>query len=81
MSNRNKVRSRFQHNSNKPIELNKTYKVALLDSLVAGGDGYAMLLNKKIIKTGKSIDTLLVDFLTKNSLDNYDFSSRITILK
>jgi len=50
----------------KPLEMNKTYKVAVTDYMAAGGDGYNMLKGKPAIKTGLPLRELIVDTIGQN---------------
>ncbi len=49
--------------NNKKLDLKATYKVATLDFIIAGGDGYDMLKGKKVIASSDAIDQIFTRYL------------------
>lgn len=48
-----------------PLDENKTYTLALTDFISAGGDGYSMLANLKIVGELGTCDEILADYLNQ----------------
>ena len=63
-----------------PLDENKTYTIALVDFQTAGGDGYTMLKNLKIIGEFGTCDEILKDYLNQVGMKGIEVG-RITRLK
>jgi 5'-nucleotidase len=63
------------------LDLKKYYKVATTDFTAIGGDGYTMLVNKKILSNEKSLDEIFADYLTKININNTNLIGDIKIVK
>ncbi|MCU6340118.1 5'-nucleotidase C-terminal domain-containing protein, partial [Enterobacter quasiroggenkampii] len=47
----------------KAVEADKTYRVAVNDFLIAGGDGYAMFKDKKSLDTGVTLYEVVEQYM------------------
>ena len=63
-----------------PLDENKTYTIALVDFQTAGGDGYTMLKNLKIIGEFGTCDEILANYLNQVGMKGIEVG-RITRLK
>jgi 5'-nucleotidase/UDP-sugar diphosphatase len=59
----------------------KTYEVAMLDFMAAGGDGYEMFKAYNIKYRGKAIDEVLATFMKNTNLENYKYKNRMKVIK
>jgi 5'-nucleotidase / UDP-sugar diphosphatase len=64
----------------RPLEMKKTYKVAVTDYMAEGGDGYKMLTGKPAIKTGLPLRELIVDTIRQKGTIDAKTDGRITRL-
>lgn len=65
----------------KPLDMEKVYKVAITDYLLAGGDHYTVFDNAVVLKRGNLLTDVLADYI--KSLDEQlspDIEGRITII-
>ncbi|MCS7462928.1 5'-nucleotidase C-terminal domain-containing protein [Paenibacillus doosanensis] len=60
-----------------PVDPNKTYKVATNDFIVAGGDGYSMMMDKKSFNTGFTLYDVLEEFFMKRGTLSPSVEERI----
>ena len=63
-----------------PLDESKTYTIALNDFQSAGGDGYSMLTNLKIVGELGTCDEILTDYLNRVGMNEIEMG-RITRLK
>ncbi len=54
-----------------------TYTLATNDYLVAGGDGYSMLVGKKVVAEFGAVDEVLIDYINANGTDAGAVTGRI----
>jgi 5'-nucleotidase len=59
------------------IDLTKTYTMATNDFLVAGGDGYKMLVGKKVVAEFGAMDEVLIDYMNTMGFDKAVEDDRI----
>lgn len=52
----------------KPLDLKKTYKVAITDFMASGGDGYKIFTGKPALKTGLPLRELIVDTIRQKGM-------------
>ncbi|TGV00113.1 bifunctional metallophosphatase/5'-nucleotidase, partial [Mesorhizobium sp. M00.F.Ca.ET.186.01.1.1] len=64
----------------KPLDLTKTYKVATIDFLAAGGDGYESF-KKPFFNTGLSMYSIVEEGLMKRKVVNPKVEGRIVEVK
>ena len=64
----------------KPLDDNKTYTLAALDFMLAGGDGYTMLKDKKIVANYDSCEEIVADYINQVGMDGIEVG-RIKLLK
>jgi len=60
-----------------PLDLQKTYKVAITDFMSSGGDGYQMFVGKPALKTGLPLRELLVDTIRQRGRITTEKEGRI----
>lgn len=63
----------------KPLDLNKTYKLATNDFMSVGGDGYTMLAKGKVITLYSSLEEILADYITKQGTINIKVQNRVQV--
>ncbi|WP_058484895.1 5'-nucleotidase C-terminal domain-containing protein [Defluviitalea phaphyphila] len=61
----------------KPLDENKTYTLVTNDFLAAGGDGYDMLVNKKVVAEYNTLDQELINYIQKNGFNAAKVDGRI----
>lgn len=49
----------------KPVDLNRTYKLATNDFMAAGGDKYEMFIGKSIVGEYEALNEMLIDYIQK----------------
>lgn len=67
--------------NNDKLDVKKIYKVATLDFVAIGGDGYNMFVNKKILSNEKSMDEILSEYLINNDIAKINLSSSVKLIK
>ncbi|MCY6356113.1 5'-nucleotidase C-terminal domain-containing protein [Clostridium sp. ZS2-4] len=63
----------------KALDLNKTYKLATNDFLSAGGDGYTMLKDGKVLVEMPGLDEILINYIQKNGIKTVKVEQRIQV--
>ncbi|MDA3734226.1 5'-nucleotidase C-terminal domain-containing protein [Niameybacter massiliensis] len=61
----------------KPIDLNKTYKLATNDFIAAGGDGYVMFKGNKSLGEFSALDELVIEYLSTKGVEGIEVNGRI----
>jgi 2',3'-cyclic-nucleotide 2'-phosphodiesterase (5'-nucleotidase family) len=65
----------------KPLEPNRSYRVAVNDFLAAGGDGYLILKQGRKVVSGDDVREAVIDYLSKHSPVNPRIEGRITFAR
>jgi 2',3'-cyclic-nucleotide 2'-phosphodiesterase (5'-nucleotidase family) len=60
-----------------PLDISRTYKVAVTDFMYAGGDGYDVFAGKPAVKTGLPLRELIVDTIRKKAVIDAKTDGRI----
>ncbi len=60
-----------------PLDEAKTYKLVTNDFIAAGGDGYSMFTDKKVIAEFNALDQVLIDFIQESGFDKAKTDGRI----
>jgi 2',3'-cyclic-nucleotide 2'-phosphodiesterase (5'-nucleotidase family) len=61
-----------------PLDLARTYKVAITDFMLSGGDGYQVFVGKPAVKTGLPLRELIVDTIRARGKVKAEKEGRIT---
>jgi len=64
-----------------PLDVSRTYKVAVTDFMYAGGDGYDIFIGKPAVKTGLPLRELIVDTIRKRTVIDARTDGRILRLE
>lgn len=65
----------------KPIEVNKTYKLATNDFIAAGGDEYEMFKDNKVIGEYSSLDELVIKYLQEQGTKDTEVTGRVKVVE
>ncbi|KNF09708.1 bifunctional UDP-sugar hydrolase/5'-nucleotidase periplasmic precursor UshA [Gottschalkia purinilytica] len=63
-----------------PIDLNKSYKVVTNDFMAAGGDGYTMLEDEKLLLELPALDEIVIEYIQQLEIVTGDFQNRIKVI-
>lgn len=64
----------------KALEADKLYKVATNDFMAAGGDGYGMFKDSKLLGEFPQLDEVLVSYIQKYGTDNAKVDERVKVV-
>jgi len=64
----------------KPLDKDKIYKVALVDYMKAGGDGYEMFKDAKVISRGGLLRDVVVKYIQSKGIISVGLEGRITVI-
>ncbi|GIQ71273.1 bifunctional metallophosphatase/5'-nucleotidase [Xylanibacillus composti] len=63
-----------------PLDRERTYKVAITDYLLSGGDGYDMLKDAKVLYRGELLSDMLAKYIESKEVVNPQIEGRIEVV-